>query len=38
VAEPFVRVLNEQVGFDTDITHFSVHGRCAECRAATTLS
>ena len=38
VAEPFVRVLNEQVGFDTDITHFSVHGRCAACRAATTLS
>ena len=38
VAEPLVRVLGDTVGFDTDITHFSVHGRCAECRAATTLA
>ena len=38
VAEPLVRVLGDTVGFDTDITHFSVHGRCADCRAATTLA
>ena len=37
VAEPFVRALREAVAFDTDITHFSVHGRCANCRSATTL-
>lgn len=38
VAEPFVRALADSVEFDTDITHFSVHGRCAQCRSAVTLS
>ena len=38
LAEPFVRALRELASFDTDIAHFSVHGRCSECRAATTLA
>jgi Fur family ferric uptake transcriptional regulator len=37
LAEPFVRALSDDFGFDTDITHFSVHGRCSDCRAAQTL-
>lgn len=37
LAEPFVRALGDGYGFDTDITHFSVHGRCADCRGAQTL-
>jgi Fur family ferric uptake transcriptional regulator len=34
IAEPFVRVLRESEGFETDVTHVSVHGRCADCAAA----
>jgi len=37
LAEPFVRARSDDFGFDTDITHFSVHGRCADSRAAQTL-
>lgn len=33
VAEPFVRQLRELEGFETDVTHVSVHGLCASCRA-----
>jgi len=37
MAEPFVKALRGSVGFDTDITHFSVHGRCSACQGATLL-
>ena len=32
VATDFVGDLEEQYGFRTDISHVSVHGRCAECK------
>ena len=28
----FVQLLRDQVGFETDVAHVSVHGQCAECR------
>jgi Fur family transcriptional regulator, ferric uptake regulator len=33
VAEPFAEHLRETFGFDTDIKHFAIFGRCAECSA-----
>jgi Fur family ferric uptake transcriptional regulator len=30
-AEVFVQLLREQVGFETDVAHVSVHGQCAAC-------
>jgi Fur family ferric uptake transcriptional regulator len=30
-AEVFVQLLREQVGFETDVAHVSVHGQCATC-------
>ena len=32
VAEDFVRCLEEQYGFRTDISHVSVHGLCQSCK------
>jgi Fur family ferric uptake transcriptional regulator len=31
VADALVRLLAEQHGFDTDVAHFAIYGRCAEC-------
>lgn len=31
VAEVFVQILRDKVGFETDVAHVSVHGQCAEC-------
>ncbi|ADI08184.1 iron uptake regulatory protein [Streptomyces bingchenggensis BCW-1] len=33
VAEPFVRQLRASFGFDTDMKHFAIFGRCAKCSA-----
>lgn len=33
VARPFAEVLHERTGFETDISHVVVHGRCADCMA-----
>ncbi|MES4901499.1 MULTISPECIES: Fur family transcriptional regulator [unclassified Streptomyces] len=33
VAEPFVRQLRANFGFDTDMKHFAIFGRCAKCSA-----
>lgn len=30
-AEVFVQLLREQVGFETDVAHVSIHGQCATC-------
>jgi len=30
-ADLFVQLLRDQVGFETDVAHVSVHGQCAEC-------
>jgi Fur family transcriptional regulator, ferric uptake regulator len=30
-AEVFVQLLREQAGFETDVSHVSVHGQCATC-------
>ena len=30
-AELFVQMLREKVGFETDVSHVSVHGQCATC-------
>ncbi|NBU32392.1 MAG: transcriptional repressor [Actinobacteria bacterium] len=27
----FVQLLRDQVGFETDVAHVSVHGQCADC-------
>ena len=32
LAEPLVRALDERYGFETDVAHFSIYGRCAGCR------
>lgn len=31
VAEVFVQLLREKAGFETDVSHVSVHGQCATC-------
>jgi Fur family ferric uptake transcriptional regulator len=31
VADPLVTRLAEDHGFDTDVAHFAVFGRCREC-------
>jgi len=31
-ANVFVQLLRDQVGFETDVAHVSVHGQCATCR------
>lgn len=31
VADPLVRVLATDHGFETDVAHFAVYGRCREC-------
>ncbi len=33
VAEPFAAQLRETFGFDTDMKHFAIYGRCRECTA-----
>ena len=32
VAEPLVRRLAQDKGFETDVSHFAIFGRCAECQ------
>ena len=34
VADSFVRSLRQQYGFESDITHMSIQGRCRECSDA----
>jgi Fur family transcriptional regulator, ferric uptake regulator len=31
---PLITILEDQHGFETDVSHLTVYGRCAECRAA----
>lgn len=31
VAAPFVATVRDTTGFDADLTHMAIHGRCAEC-------
>ncbi|MFB4194752.1 Fur family transcriptional regulator [Streptomyces carpaticus] len=33
VAEPFARQLREDFGFETDLRHFAIFGRCGDCTA-----
>lgn len=33
-AEPLVNRLRERHGFDTDVKHFALYGRCADCAPA----
>lgn len=33
IAEPLIGSLREQHGFDTDLKHFAIFGRCADCTA-----
>jgi Fur family ferric uptake transcriptional regulator len=33
VAAPFADSLRESFGFDTDMKHFAIFGRCADCSA-----
>jgi Fur family ferric uptake transcriptional regulator len=33
VAEPFARQLRERFGFETDLRHFAIFGRCRDCAA-----
>lgn len=33
VAAPFTETLREQFGFETDLKHFAIFGRCATCTA-----
>ena len=33
----FVQLLRDQVGFETDVAHVSVHGQCAKCIAKFKL-
>ena len=30
-AAPFVEMIRDKVGFETDVTHVSLHGQCATC-------
>lgn len=32
VAEEFVARLGSSLGFEADVTHAAIHGRCAQCR------
>ncbi|MEV6106818.1 transcriptional repressor [Streptomyces sp. NPDC051940] len=34
VAQPFADTLRETFGFETDLKHFAIFGRCAKCSAA----
>ncbi|MFC7221299.1 Fur family transcriptional regulator [Streptomyces polyrhachis] len=34
LAEPFTRTLRETFGFETDLKHFAIFGRCADCTGA----
>ncbi|MGK4906797.1 Fur family transcriptional regulator [Streptomyces sp. PHES57] len=36
VAEPFTATLRERFGFETDMKHFAIFGRCADCEAKAT--
>ncbi|MFD8869248.1 MULTISPECIES: Fur family transcriptional regulator [unclassified Streptomyces] len=36
VAEPFTRQLRASFGFETDMKHFAIFGRCAKCSAGRT--
>jgi Fur family ferric uptake transcriptional regulator len=38
VAAPMVGSLRASRGFEVDVTHVAMHGRCAECAAATKES
>ncbi|MEU6234911.1 transcriptional repressor [Kitasatospora sp. NPDC047058] len=33
IARPLIESLREQHGFDTDLEHFAIFGRCADCTA-----
>lgn len=33
VADPLVEALRAEFGFDTDVKHFAIFGRCADCTA-----
>jgi Fur family transcriptional regulator, ferric uptake regulator len=35
---PLITTLEEEHGFETDVTHLTVFGRCAECRHAASQS
>lgn len=34
VADPLVERLRQERGFETDVAHFAIFGRCADCSAA----
>ncbi|MGH3186660.1 MAG: hypothetical protein ACRDPY_07435 [Streptosporangiaceae bacterium] len=34
---PLITVLDERHGFETDVGHLTVFGRCAECRVAVDV-
>jgi Fur family transcriptional regulator, ferric uptake regulator len=36
VAEPFTNLLREAFGFDTDLKHFAIVGRCEDCTRRAT--
>lgn len=36
VADDLVRNLWADFGFEADVTHMAIHGRCRDCRAGTT--
>ena len=35
LAAPFARRLQSEYGFESDMTHMSIHGRCEKCRDDT---
>lgn len=37
-ADPLVRALAERFGFETDVQHFAIYGRCAACAATASAS
>ncbi|MEI7779143.1 MAG: Fur family transcriptional regulator [Actinomycetes bacterium] len=36
VARPFIEAMRDLVGFETDVGHVSIHGRCSDCQTAAT--
>jgi Fur family ferric uptake transcriptional regulator len=38
VADPLIEVLRRQQGFETDMKHFAIFGRCADCVAKAAES
>ncbi len=34
VVDPLIKALEDEHGFETDVGHLTVFGRCAQCRAA----